>query len=352
MTSLEENANLIKATEVENYWQCILCLEQKGAVVTKKGRANIMIHVSNMHNKLRGIKDLICPYCPKTRGEWGTLKRHWLDNRCLGFDQKDFDRETWEEVMEINVAEKNKKEWEVKHKSKENGTSTYEDPPRHERTEPTEHTQPRVEANAEKANKEAGDKIIMDTPEQTTAGAARIKYKRRAVRRSKDKKKPNRKADASEHRPEMEIGPRQIRNLINEHLLLETEAPADGNCLYHAIRRQLNTRHTCAELRKMVIDNVHFLGALGAGDDVMEDAKNEAEEGLRAMEEGLGIPISAWGGGESACTLAYALNLAIHNYYESSGQMWPRNANAEPNGVIRILHLNWGHYRALLPLVN
>ena len=129
MTSLEENANLIKATEVENYWQCILCLEQKGAVVTKKGRTNIMIHVSNMHNKLRGIKDLICPYCPKTRGEWGTLKRHWLDNRCLGFDQKDFGRETWEEVMEINVAEKNKKEWEVKHKSKENGTSTYEDPP-------------------------------------------------------------------------------------------------------------------------------------------------------------------------------------------------------------------------------
>ena len=100
------------------------------------------------------------------------------------------------------------------------------------------------------------------------------------------------------------------------------------------------------------MDNVRLLGNLGAGNDVMEYTKKEAEEGIHAMELGQGIPISAWGGDESACTLAYALNMTVHNYDETTGQMWPHNIEAEANGIIRILHLNWGRYRALIPILN
>ena len=65
----------------------------------------------------RGLKT--CPYCPKRRGDWGLLKRHWLENKCLGFDKEDFDRSTWEEIMEVNLAEKEQRAWEAKQK---NGT--------------------------------------------------------------------------------------------------------------------------------------------------------------------------------------------------------------------------------------
>ena len=37
-------------------------------------------------------------------------------------------------------------------------------------------------------------------------------------------------------------------------------------------------------------------------------------------------------------------------YDESTGQIWTRNPEGAANKSIRILHLDWGHYRALRPL--
>ena len=136
------------------------------------------------------------------------------------------------------------------------------------------------------------------------------------------------------------MGEEQIRDLIRDHHLTEAEAPADGNCMCHAFKGQLDIELSCMELRALVAANAHHLGILGAGEQVMIDTKIEAEEGISAMLAGEQIPHSAWGGGESACVLAHALGIQVLNYDESSEQIWPHNAEAAANGIVRLLHLN------------
>ena len=100
----------------------------------------------------------------------------------------------------------------------------------------------------------------------------------------------------------------------------------------------------------MVAGNVPYLGLLGAGEDVMSDAKRDAEKEVEAMVSVVGALLSAWGGGESACVLAFALGMRVLNYDETTGQAWPHNQEAAANGTIRTLHLDWGRYRILRPM--
>ena len=81
----------------------------------------------------------------------------------------------------------------------------------------------------------------------------------------------------------------------------------------------------------------------------MIDTERDAREGIEAMVLGDHIPRSAWGGDESACVLAYALNMRVLNYDETTGQKWEHNREAEANGTVRLMRLDWGYYRALRP---